>query len=314
MFIVMPGHARTTPLTAGLLSIGALSAATGIPVETLRTWERRYGYPRPERKPSGHRVYPVAAVPRLRRVAEAIARGHRAAEVLRASDPALEQLLDVPMPQAAPSPTANRGRSTVEPGDLLGAAHAFDAGTLTRAFHDDWARLGPLRFLEERAAPFLTALGIAWAEGRLDVRHEHFGSACLGDFLRTVRLPLDERAHGPLIALTTLPGETHGLGMQMAAVVLALAGWRVLVLGTETPAEQIVALAREAPLAAVALSLVKTDGRDVADAIIRLRRQLPPTVAVLLGGAAAGAEPIAGTTAFASLTDLDRWARGAAAA
>jgi hypothetical protein len=74
--------AREAP--SGLLSIGALSAATGIPVETLRTWERRYGYPRPQRKPSGHRVYPVTAVPRLRRVAQAIARGHRAAEVLRA--------------------------------------------------------------------------------------------------------------------------------------------------------------------------------------------------------------------------------------
>ena len=53
------------------LSIGALSRATGIPVETLRTWESRYGYPVPERRPSGHRVYPLESVPRLRRIAEA---------------------------------------------------------------------------------------------------------------------------------------------------------------------------------------------------------------------------------------------------
>jgi len=32
------------------LTIGALSRATGIPVETLRTWESRYGFPEPERK------------------------------------------------------------------------------------------------------------------------------------------------------------------------------------------------------------------------------------------------------------------------
>ena len=53
------------------VSIGALSRATGIPVETLRTWESRYGFPVPERRPSGHRLYPLAIVPRLRRIAEA---------------------------------------------------------------------------------------------------------------------------------------------------------------------------------------------------------------------------------------------------
>ena len=51
------------------LSIGVLSRATGIPAETLRTWERRYGFPLPDRKPSGHRLYPAATVKHLRRVA-----------------------------------------------------------------------------------------------------------------------------------------------------------------------------------------------------------------------------------------------------
>ena len=79
----------------GKLSIGALSRSTGIPVETLRTWERRYGFPVPERKPSGHRVYAVAHVSRLRRIAEALARGHRASEAVSASEKDLTVLLDV---------------------------------------------------------------------------------------------------------------------------------------------------------------------------------------------------------------------------
>ena len=78
---------------AAWLSIGALSRATGVAVETLRTWESRYGFPVPERKPSGHRVYPLSAVPRLRRIAQALALGHRAGQVVAASDGALGQLL-----------------------------------------------------------------------------------------------------------------------------------------------------------------------------------------------------------------------------
>jgi DNA-binding transcriptional MerR regulator len=60
------------------VGIGALSRAAGVTVETLRTWERRYGFPAPTRTASGHRLYPVSCVPRLRRTADALSRGIRA--------------------------------------------------------------------------------------------------------------------------------------------------------------------------------------------------------------------------------------------
>ena len=307
---------RRAPVGGGLLSIGALSAATGIPVDTLRTWERRYGFPSAERKPSGHRVYPLSTVPRLRRVAQAIARGHRAAQVLPASESVLEALLaTLPAPPAAASPANRSGPhparpATADPTDLFAAVRAFDAEGLRAGFQLDWARLGPLEFLEQRAAPFLTAIGKAWTEGSLDVRHEHFGSSVLGDFLRAVRLPLDDRASGPIAALATLPGELHGLGLQMSALVFALAGWRALILGVDTPVAQIVALAREAPIAAVALSCLQPRSRSAAALVRSLRRRLPRHIPLIIGGA--GAPPAAGRPGVETMSDLaslDRWLR-----
>src|SRR4029077_16215410 len=87
-------HQMDDSSAGGMLSIGALARATSIRVETLRTWERRYGYPVPERKPSGHRLYPVASVSRLRRIAQALASGHRASEGGSASESAPRVLLD----------------------------------------------------------------------------------------------------------------------------------------------------------------------------------------------------------------------------
>lgn len=307
---------RGEPAKEGLLSIGALSSATGIPVDTIRTWERRYGFPIAERKPSGHRVYALSTVPRLRRIAQAMARGHRAAEVVPASEGALEALLNA-LPETLTEPRLVR-RATPAPSrgvpaelaDLLDAARVFDTERLTHAFQADWARLGPLEFLEQRAAPFLTAIGNAWAEGALDVRHEHFGSSVLGDFLRAVRLPLDGRATGPIVALATLPGELHGLGLQMSALVFALAGWRTLVLGVDTPVAEIAALAREAPIAAVAVSCVQPRGRRVAAPVRALRRQLPRRIPLIVGGAGA---PTAvrqpGIEVVPDLEALDRWLR-----
>ena len=298
----------------GRLTIGTLAAATGIPAETIRTWERRYGFPVPERKESGHRLYPLTAIPRLRRVAQAIARGHRPAEVVAASDPALDALL-----AAVPVPERPVAAAPVAPHDLVGAARAFDADTLRRAFHADWARLGPLEFLERRAAPFLVAVGDGWEAGTLDVRHEHFASGCLGDFLRAVRAPLDDRATGPIAVLATLPGELHGIGLQMAAVVFAVHGWRALVLGVETPPEQIAALARDVPVAVIGLSVVRRrDGRDPSLDVARLRRALPPAVPMVVGGAGAVRIKRPGRSGpvqvVTDLTTLDRWVRGGAVA
>ena len=193
--------------SGGKLSIGALSRATGIPIETLRTWEARYGYPVPERKPSGHRVYLLTSIPRLRRIAEALARGHRAGDVVTASDQTLTDLL------AATSVTAAVARPTTGmvpggPSDLLHAIQAFDAAGLTRTLLQDWARLGPLDFLNTRIAPAIREVGDAWEGGRLEIRHEHFFSEKVGDLLRSLRLPFEERAHGPLVVCSSLPGES----------------------------------------------------------------------------------------------------------
>ena len=298
----------------GLLSIGALSTATGIPIDTIRTWERRYGFPVPERKPSGHRVYPLATIPRLRRAAQAIARGHRAAEVIPASEGALEALLEsVSEPVSSPPPRDDSAEAAGEPGgsgESIELVRNFAADPLKRLLQSEWARRGPLEFLERFAGPFLVAIGRGWSEGELEVRHEHFASGVLGDFLRSVRSPLDDRATGPYAALATLPGELHGLGLQMAALVFALAGWRPLVLGVDTPVAQIAALAREASLGAVALSCVQDGGRSSARPVAALRRGLPRRIPLLVGGRGAPAKSrIKGIEIVPDLAALDRWLR-----
>jgi len=126
-------------LTRMHLLNGALSRATGIPPETLRTWEQRYGFPVPERKPSGDRVYPMSSVPRLRRIAEALARGHRAREAVSASEQALSSLLTVGPVEVPPRPGASEpGESNVV--ELLRFVETFDAEQLTRTLLRDWKR------------------------------------------------------------------------------------------------------------------------------------------------------------------------------
>jgi DNA-binding transcriptional MerR regulator/methylmalonyl-CoA mutase cobalamin-binding subunit len=312
-------NARGSPSSEtdeGLLSIGALSTATGIPIDTIRTWERRYGFPVPERKPSGHRVYRLETIPRLRRAAQAIARGHKAAEVVPASERALDALLNsLPELPALGERSQDRiGNISGHTEDLLEALRRFDGERLRGLIHSAWIRLGPLQFLERSAAPFLAAVGSAWATGDLEVRHEHFASGILGDFLRTVRAPIEDRARGPVAALATLPGELHGLGLDMAALVFAFTGWRPVILGVDTPIDQIAALAAEARISAVAVSWVQERTRTRAAEIRALRRALPSRIPLLLGGRGArGGSRVSGVEVLSDLIELDQWLRTRAA-
>jgi MerR family transcriptional regulator, light-induced transcriptional regulator len=300
--------ARHMTSGAGKLSIGSLANATGVPVETLRTWEQRYGFPIAERKPSGHRVYALSNVPRLRRIADAIARGHRAGAVVGATDSELDRLLSATAsPAAAVTLPPNPSQASIE--DLLAAVSAFDADNLTAALWSAWGRLGPIGFLQQTVAPLIERVGQEWAEGRMEIRHEHFLSERVGDVLRAIRLPLELRAPGPTVICATLPGESHAIGLQMVALLLASAGVRTLFLGTEIPPAELGRLARELGARAVAISVsAAADGAAVKRHLARLSEALPRHVHVLIGGrgAPAGRPDIVTVDGFAG---LERWAQ-----
>jgi hypothetical protein len=56
--------------------------------------------------------------------------------------------------------------------------------------------------------------------------------------------------------IDSLPGEPHGLGLQMAALVLGVVGCRVLNLATETPVPEMARLARDLNARVVAKGLL----------------------------------------------------------
>lgn len=292
----------------GKLSIGALSRATGIPPETLRTWELRYGFPVPERKPSGHRVYPITSVMRLRRIAEALARGHRAREAVSASENALSTLLTVGPVETVTRPSSTR-MEEADIADLLHFVETFDAEQLTRSLLRDWKCMSLLEFLSGRIAPLIYAVGEEWAAARLEIRHERFLSERVGDLLRSLRLPLEEKAKGPLVVCASLPGEEHGLGLQMVALLLTGVGCRILFLGTEVPPTQVASLARDLNARAVAVSVsIANRGEPMAGPITFLRSLLPRRVTLLVGGAGApGSQP--GLKIVQDLAEVEEWGR-----
>ena len=84
-----------------MFTIKAVSQATGVSIETLRAWERRYWVVEPQRDPNGRRSYSPPDVIRLRKLREATERGHAISKLARFTD---EELAANQDPKGKPKP------------------------------------------------------------------------------------------------------------------------------------------------------------------------------------------------------------------
>jgi methanogenic corrinoid protein MtbC1 len=88
--------------------------------------------------------------------------------------------------------------------------------------------------------------------------------------------------------LAALEGERHVVGLQTVADTLTAAGFDVMALGADLPLPALLAaIARYAP-AALGLSVTMPAGPGLAEALDRIRA-VDPRLAVMVGGAGAGA-------------------------
>ena len=285
------------------LSIGELSEATGLGIETLRAWERRYGRPCPVRLPSGHRRYERADVAGLRLVAEAVAQGRRPSEVLSLAPAALARVLTA----VGPAPGVRAGEGVEE---LLAHVKAYRGTELRSALRARAARLGARAFVERCAEPLGAFVGRRWAEGTLSIRHEHFATEALLEVVAGLAPGRRPRPGAPLLLFATLPGERHALGCVVAAVVARARGARAEALGADTPLAEIAAAAMEGGACGVGVSVsLATGGVSTDRRLAELRRLLPPGIALVVGGRGArGPRRAPGDVRFmADLAELEAW-------
>ncbi|MFM9916074.1 MAG: MerR family transcriptional regulator [Rhizobacter sp.] len=298
------------------LSIAAVERDTGLTKDTLRVWERRYGFPQPERDGNGERAYPLEQVEKLRVVKRLMDGGHRPGRLVPMSMNALTQLSSSTVD--APRRTAD----CIAVPDLkscLVLMRSHDVDALRRLLLQTQMRIGLARFVIEVVVPLNTMVGDAWMRGQLEIFEEHSYIECLHGVLRQALGGLPDAAalDRPRVLLTTLPGEPHSLGLLLAEALLALEGARVVSLGVQTPVWDIslAAVAHRSDIVALGFTGCMNPNQ-VVDGLTELRSKLPPEVELWVGGAAPvlHRRTIDGVMAFASLEDIrsqiERWRHG----
>ena len=285
-----------------MLNIGALSTATGVPVETIRTWERRYGFPESGRNDAGHRIYDLEMIEHLRLITTILSQGYRPSQLEGRTREQLQDLLEISAGHGEVDSEAEAGACGEWAECWMEAVLRLDREQFEGYLGTDFNRHSVFDFFTHRLQPFLSQVGRAWADGEINIFHEHFASECIREFLIAAWRPLNDRAAGSPVALATLSGERHTLGLYMVATVVGVAGRPALFLGANTPVDEIVSAAQRAGVTAVAISI--SEHANTAESIrslTRLREALDASVEILVGGRGA---PTA-VTGVITLDDLE---------
>ena len=260
------------------LSISAVERNTGLSKDTLRVWERRYGFPTPARDAHGERVYPPEQVEKLRIIKHLMDRGLRPGKLIGQDLAELKGLADEH--PADGSPPLNPELAALM--DLLRGHRVTE---LRQQLMQSLHRQGLEHFISDVVAPMNTEVGEAWMRGDLEVYEEHLYTEVAQGLLRSTINGLPAGSQAPRVLLTTLPGEVHQLGLLMAEAIFTLNDAGCISLGTQTPARDIALAAESHSADVVALSFSAAfPAAQVAEALASLRGQLPERIELWAGG------------------------------
>jgi MerR family transcriptional regulator, light-induced transcriptional regulator len=293
---------------SGHRSIAAVERETGLSKDTLRVWERRYGFPTPLRDAAGERAYPTEQVDKLRVLKRLLDGGHRPGRVVPLP---LGELLSLSASTQGSTTDADTfAPQGVDVRACMAELARHDVDGLRRQLAQAQARLGLGRFVLEVVAPLNTLVGESWMRGQLEIFQEHTYTESVQVVMRQAMATLANHVapgDGPRVLLGTLPGEPHGLGLLMAEAMLAVNGARCISLGVQTPVWDLVLATRAYQCDIVALSFTGCMlPAQVTAALTELRAKLPTEVALWVGGAAPvlHRRPVQGVRAIASLAAL----------
>jgi DNA-binding transcriptional MerR regulator/methylmalonyl-CoA mutase cobalamin-binding subunit len=283
------------------IRVAALRA--GVSVATLRAWERRYRAVAPARTAGEQRLYSDDDVERIALLRALTSHGHSISGIADATMDELRRLAEadgVEVEAGGSAPPASRASARERAGvgardriltSCMRAVAEQDGDALQQLLLREAIRATPFDFIETVAAPLSHRIGDEWAAGRLSEAQERVASTAirnvLGFLLRALGSPAPERPRHRVL-VTTLSGERHENGVLMAGVAAALAGCEVIYAGADLPVSAIAAAARRSRAGIVALSMVDATSPRVAQReLAALRSALPPSVRVVVGGAAA---------------------------
>lgn len=248
----------------------AVVQRTGVPADTFRAWERRYGVPSPARTDGNQRRYSDRDVAMIAWLRDQTRSGLTISQAIQLFK--VREQLEDESTEPFPPRDANREDVAVEASSLsrytrqlVEALVAFDSRAASHVLEEALALVPVEDVCLDVLQPALYEIGARWQHGEILISGEHFASAFairkLGSLFNLSR---PEHGRGPVVA-TCLEGELHEVGLLMTSLFLSRRGFRVIYLGPNLPVADLIETVQDLRPPLVLLSASTPEGAlDIA--------------------------------------------------
>ena len=209
-------------------TIKELETLSGIKSHTIRIWEQRYRFLKPERTATNIRTYSNEELKTLLTVALLNKYGYKISRIdAMAPEQRQQEVLHLPTGQAYDEALVNSLIGTMIDMDIRGFEALLNRQVAERGINDTITSI---------VFHFLQKIGILWQTGRINPAHEHLVSNIIRQKLVAAieELPLATNEQ-PLFLLLLPEDEHHELGLLYVFYLLRSKGLPVLYLGASVP-------------------------------------------------------------------------------
>lgn len=225
----------------GKYTVNEVEERTQVPASTLRQWERRYGFPMPERSSSGYRLYSEHDLQQIQAMKRHIEDGvpaSRAAELVKR----------VGITPTGPRPVSELLKELTESLVALDDVRADQILSEAHALH-------PVEtVLVDLLQATMVEIGQRWHDGDLSITVEHFATAYVQGRLRALFNLSPNIRSAKSVVVACAPEDRHELGALTLAVFLRRAGFRVYYVGADTPVADLLEMTQRIKPDAVMVS------------------------------------------------------------
>ena len=255
---------------APIYNLKAVLQETGIGADTLRAWERRYGIPKPQRTPGGHRLYSQRDIHQIKwlvaRQAEGLSISRAVKRWNELAEAGEDPLADVRIATTRGQALAPTNLDTVREA-WLAACLGFDEARAESLLNQAFALYTPETVITEIILHGLHEVGDRWQRRQVTVQQEHFVSGLAMRRLDALIAAAPVPMHPATIVLACPPGELHSLPLLYLNVLLRRRGRNVVFLGADVPMEHLEETARTVSAALVVLGAQRlASARELRDA------------------------------------------------
>ena len=261
--------------------IGAVTKLTGLSIDVVRVWERRYNAVLPARTAGGTRLYSDADVLRLNRLRQAVEQGFGIGQAARLSEGELDELLGSPRASPDPSDPYEAVRTK-----FMEAIKTLDVAAAERELARGASLFNLRDFVKKIIVPINVMVVAPRAASEFGLVQARAALWLLRNTLSSLSRLYSNLESADLLLLATPSAGCDEFGLQVAALLAAMRGWRVVCLGAGVPVMEIASGARLTDGRVLAINF-DTDYARAAEDLTTLSKLVPAFTRVWIYGAAA---------------------------